>query len=1178
LRDDDATITFKKPARGERKPRPASLRIPTFYAVKEAAHQGQLVEDAPDVEIRAAGDGNGLAPVLPVLAFDNDRIAQRRIDEWLSENDFGDDLDRRATWQKVVTYKTPTVVPPPAFAATATDAPALPQSPSPMSPVRAIRPLAAPPDKHGPPPGRDRRRLTSFPRLSSWVTMLIILALLLGGAFGIFVSLGKQPKPGASVMSLTVTPASIAPGGTITLHGAHFSPNGQVGLLRDGTIPLLDTGGQSITRADASGSFQDTVNIDNSWTTGPHTIYAEDAHLHKTAWTSIEVSGPPSKTTLPPHLTLSAKSVDLGSGDQATNATQQITLSNAGGGQINWQATATQPWLLLSPASGSFTSGQQVRLAGDRSNLQVGTYTASVIFTSSAGRSTLPVQMKVTPLEPGHEAVLQATPAVLSFSAIDGGFSPSAQVVTISNPGVRPLNWSGFSATYDGANWLSLSPSSGTVAKGDSQSIAVFVDSSLLLPGVYYGTITFSNQGSEAVMNSPQTIYISVTIAPQCSIQVSPGALTFTAVYLQPAPAAKAIGIGMNQSCATPLAWSAAASTSSGGSWLTISAARGSTPSSPAVGIKVAGVLPGTYNGQLLFSSTAGTQTVPVTLIMARPITPIMTTSVALLNENGITGTGQPPPTPQSVVLSNTGGGTLAWKASVTTATGGPWLSVTPISGSLPSQQATNLSVGAAVLPTMVPGVYNGTITLTGTDGAGHPAAGSPQTVAVTFTVQAPCAIAASVPALTFQGVIGQPTPATQAVTISASGACANALSWTATTATTPAGGTWLATTPTSGTVTLAAPSSTAVGVVLTGLLAGTYSGSVTLSAIDSVTNLPVGAPQVVAITLNVQPPCTLQAPSVTTEAFSSEAGLNPTTQTFTIGVIGACTGSVTITPTASTTNGGAWLSISPTSATISSGAAATFTVSATAAGLGAGTYNGSLSLAAVDGGIAITGSPQPVAVSLTVLAPPVLAASPTTLTFTQATGSSTQSITVSNTGGEPLDWTAALASGAPAYVTITSATSGTLAAGAQTTVTITVDTTNVPGGTNVTTGVTISATDPLTNAAVKGSPAAVSIQIMTPPPAMQLSPTTLAFTGTGTQTVTLTNSGGNGLNWSAGTPSQPWLTVAPASGSDAAGASSPLTFSVDVTGLTTGTYQATVMITPSTGAAQTVTVNVTVN
>ena len=232
------------------------------------------------------------------------------------------------------------------------------------------------------------------------------------------------------------------------MRGSHFSPGARVGLTRDTSIPIIDTGGVSIIKADASGSFSDTVIIDGTWPAGSHMLHAEDARLHKIASFSIFVTGN-SLSSRPPHLVLSTSDVNLGSGDQATDSSQTIAMSNAGGGQITWQTTVTAPWLLLSPASGTFSVGQQIqeRLAVDRSTLPVGPYTAEVIFTSSAGQVKLSVKMQVTQLQTGHEAVLQLTPAVLSFTGVDGSASPPAQIVTVSNPGVRPLNWSASSTT-----------------------------------------------------------------------------------------------------------------------------------------------------------------------------------------------------------------------------------------------------------------------------------------------------------------------------------------------------------------------------------------------------------------------------------------------------------------------------------------------------------------------------------------------------------------------------------------------------------------------------------------------------------------------------------------------------------------------------------------------------------
>ncbi len=1186
-----------------KRPRTGSLKTYAFYKM------GQSDPDETQRINHTLVRANSTP--LPILSdFDAAAASPPFVEDWSEDEELDDETSRRDTWQKFVTRKTPAISTgtpgaetpaPPPYRVGAGLAPALENgtpyrvglastlvSPPPAPPPYRVRaglaPLLPPPPYKKQPP-----RSSLMPRVAGWVGIAIIIALLLGGGFGVFVSLGRNASTGPSTgpLSLQVTPSSIALGGIVTLRGSHFTPRARIGLTRDASIPIADTGGSTFTTADASGSFSDTISIDESWTSGAHRIFAEDANLHKTASFTVLVTGN-SISLRPAHLALSVASIDFGSGDQATNSTQTITLFNAGGGQIDWQSSVTQPWLMLSPKSGTIAVGQkmQVTLAADRSSLRIGPYTASIIFNSNTGSITLPIKMQVTQLQPGHAPVMQITPAVLSFSGVDGSASPGPQAVTISNPGVLPLQWNATSVTNDGSTWLSASPQSGTVAKGNAQSVTISVNSGQLLPGVYYGSVTFTSQGSSVAVNNPQTIYVSVTITSQCAIQVSPGSLSFTGVYLQPSPLAKRISVGVSQGCSPSLNWTASVTTITGGRWLTLSSSTGTTPSSPSVGVTITGLKPGTYSGFLVFSSAAGTQTLPVTLLIGQATTPIISAAPALLTVNGVVG--QITPSIQSIVLSNTGGGTLLWSAVAATTVGGAWLTVTPASGVLAPLKSTTLSVTVTVLKTLIPGTYTGSITITGKDSTGRIAAGSPQTLPITFIVKAPCSLSTPLPALAFQSVLGQTAPPPQQIKLNAAASCVNALNWSATVATVPAGGTWLTAAPVTGTVSAALPSLTSAAIVSAGLLAGTYRGSITISATDSVTRLAAGLPQVVTVTLTVLPGCSLQAPSVASEVFSSQPGLNPAAQTFTVGVAGACTGSVTITPTATMTSGAGWLAVTPASAIVAANGIATFTVTVTSAALAAGTYAGKISLAAVNSlGVAITGSPQAVGVTLTVTSPPALSVAPASLTFNITPGPSAQTITIKNTGGASLNWSAALAAGAPAYVTITPPASGSLAAGASAILTISVNATGLPSGTTASTAVTISAVDPLTGGVVAGSPAsvAISITITAPPspPAMKLSATALAFTTTAgvnpvAQTITITNTGGGTLAWTAGAPSQTWLTVTPSSGSDAAGATSTLSFSVSVASMVAGKYTATVSFTAPGGLSQTVTVTLTIN
>src|SRR5437660_1701034 len=180
-----------------------------------------------------------------------------------------------------------------------------------------------------------------------WISLALFLVLMLGSIVGIVASLGQGLSSANSGISLQVTPNAINVGGTITLRGSHFSPRGKVGLTRDSSIPVMDTGGNEIITPATNGTFTDTVIVDGDWGAGPHTLNAEDAITHKIATFSILVIG--QNTSLrPAHLRLSVNTLDLGSGDQATNGSKTITLSNLGGGQIDWQGVLDRSWLQIS--------------------------------------------------------------------------------------------------------------------------------------------------------------------------------------------------------------------------------------------------------------------------------------------------------------------------------------------------------------------------------------------------------------------------------------------------------------------------------------------------------------------------------------------------------------------------------------------------------------------------------------------------------------------------------------------------------------------------------------------------------------------------------------------------------------------------------------------------------------
>lgn len=331
----------------------------------------------------------------------------------------------------------------------------------------------------------------------------------------------------------------------------------------------------------------------------------------------------------------------------------------------------------------------------------------------------------------------------------------------------------------------------------------------------------------------------------------------------------------------------------------------------------------------------------------------------------------------QQVTVSSTVTG-LRWSAQASTATGGGWLAISPGSGATPG--TISVGVNSAGLN---PGTYQGTITVTA------PLASPPvQTIAVQLTVTAsqPTQLLVNAASLTFQAQ-GTANPPAQFLRIGNAGG--GTLSWTAQ-ASTQSGDNWLAVGPSSGSASAAFPASVQVTANAAGLAAGVYSGSVRISAAE------LDQTQTVTVTLLIS--------QATQTILLSQSGLLFTgvenasaapAQSF--GILNAGQGTMNWTVEASTTSGGAWLSVSPSigSTTANSLQIPLVDVRVNLRGLRAGQYSALIEVRATGA----NNSPQYVIVDLTVLPPgsnPGPEVRPTGLIFAaQAGGSSPGSQTV---------------------------------------------------------------------------------------------------------------------------------------------------------------------------------------
>jgi hypothetical protein len=300
---------------------------------------------------------------------------------------------------------------------------------------------------------------------------------------------------------------------------------------------------------------------------------------------------------------------EINSGMQI-NQQQQVFLVGSG----NYTATVTNSsggsWLSVSNTSGSLPT-QFFQIITNASNLAAGTYTGAVTFTNTSTNQTAVVSVNL--LVTGTTAVY-TSPGDLVFSYIAGTTSPtqfqnlsllasdnSAVAVTaaVSNPSNSP--------------WLTITSNGSSIA--GQASYAVTINAANTANGLYTGYITVT----AATGNSPITVPVVLSVVGS-STGGGGGSLTLgtSSLTFQTALNGTATTQQLSVSATSATSFTASASTNSGNStWLSVSPAGSSvTNTTLTVTANPAGLIAGTYSGQVTLVSGSGTQTVPVTLIV----------------------------------------------------------------------------------------------------------------------------------------------------------------------------------------------------------------------------------------------------------------------------------------------------------------------------------------------------------------------------------------------------------------------------------------------------------------------------------------------------------------------------------------------------------------------------------
>ena len=309
----------------------------------------------------------------------------------------------------------------------------------------------------------------------------------------------------------------------------------------------------------------------------------------------------------------------------------------------------------------------------------------------------------------------------------------------------------------------------------------------------------------------------------------------------------------------------------------------------------------------------------------------------------------------------------------------------------------------------------------------------------------------------------------------------------------------WLALSPGNGTFS----GSTAVQVTANSstMVPQSYAGHITfIQRGDTAHPLKL----TVTMTVKAAPPANLTiAPVALT--YSGTTTQNPGAQTITLQ--NTSSQPLDWSSMVTTGDGANWLSISPISAHLVAHGTETVTVNVQTSQVAVGTYQGSIHFKG--------GTNPSVTVVLSVMAPGDVVVSPPTLSFS-STGQNPapQTITLQNSGGSPLDWSATTATVDGANWLLPALSGGHLEAGQAESVSIAI---NVAGLRPQSYQGTISLTYG-TNGLVKQVPVALTVSVP-PAPAITLNQgmlnfTTLAGANPAPQAFTITNTGNATLNW----------------------------------------------------------------
>ena len=830
----------------------------------------------------------------------------------------------------------------------------------------------------------DRRRFSS--RLSRLVLLAVSLATTLAGCGG------DSGAPKATKLRIDPGTATIDIGGTVRLVASAVDAEGNVVV---NTNPIIEW--RSLAPGVASVAQDGVV---TAITTGTATIEALAGSLTGSA--TITVNRPPVG-----EVTIEPGTLSLSRGGTGNLLARVVTTTGA----VVTDRTVT--WTSLDPTVATVTGNGQ------------GAVVTAAAPGSAVIRATSEGVTAQTTVVVGPDPVIALTASSVALSLARLSRDTVERTVQISNSseGGGTLSGLGASVTYpNGAptGWLLASLSSTT----EPSTLSIRAVAGTLALGAYDATVTVASSRPGI---APRDVAVQLTIGPGPAIALSSAAIGITSFAGGGAPSAQSVTVS-NSGGATLSGLSVGTIDWGGTTWATVTLSGTTAPASlvimPNAVSSTLGV--GSYTAHIPVTSTlpgVSSQLLTATLTVGPP--PVLALSPPSVSFTAAAGGSAP--APQSVLIDNAGGGTLAGLALGNTAYGAGasgWLTASLMaSGGSNSVQLSANSTSLAI------GNYTAIVPVT----TSNPFVATAN-IGVTLMVGAAQVIAIATP--TVSRTVSQggtsPAPTTVSVTNSGTGTLSG-LSADPVVYTGGAGG-WLS----ASLLGTSAPTGVALTFNTASLAVGTYSARVTVRS-----SLSGVFPADLTVALTVQSGAVIAVTPSPVSFVGLSGGSDPTPQALSVTNVGV--GALTGLSLGNTLYGSGqpvgWLSAS----LAGTSAPTTLNMSAAIASLPPGTYSATVPVQSALSGV----TAKPITVILRVNPATTMALSSSNVTMNAPNGGgnpANATVTVSNTGSNPLsglvvtvsyagstptNWLTATLSGTDAPATVTlSANAATLASG----------------------------------------------------------------------------------------------------------------------------------------------------